>query len=213
MQGSLKALTDEQLCADCGQSSQAMEELVGRYQKLVRACARPYFLVGAEFDDLLQEGMLGLLHAVSLYDPQREVSFQTFAAVCIRNRLISAVRRAGSDKHRLLNDSVPLCTFSLDAPSDEVNLSPTEKSPEELLIGREEYAEFQTQVASALSPLENRVLELYLEGLSYQEIASILNRSAKSVDNAVQRIRKKIARQTIPSVNGKEAVRKYSDPV
>ncbi len=194
MQGSLESLTDEQLCTACGQSSQAMEELVRRYQKLVRIFARPYFLAGADFDDLLQEGMLGLLHAVALYDPGREASFRTFAAVCIRNRLISAVRAAGSPKNRLLNDSVPLCTFSLDAPPDEVNLPPTEKSPEELLIGREEFAEFQSRLSGILSPLENRTLELYLEGLSYREIARFLNKSTKAVDNAVQRIRQKIAR-------------------
>ena len=199
MHGSLNSLSDVQLCAMCGQSSQAMEVLIQRYQKLVRACARPYFLAGADFDDLLQEGMLGLLRAVSLYDSQREVSFRTFAVVCIRNRLISAVRAADSPKNRLLNDSIPLCTFSLDAPPDEVNLPPTEKSPEELLIGKEEFAEFHNRMTSALSPLEKRTLELYLEGLSYHEIAELLNRSIKSVDNAVQRIRKKIARQTIPA--------------
>ena len=194
MQCSLELLTDEQLCSECGESSQAIEELICRYQKLVRACARPYFLAGADFDDLLQEGMLGLLSAVSLYDPKRGTSFKTFAAVCIRNRLISAVRAADSPKHRLLNDSVPLCTFSLDAPPDEVSLPPTEKSPEELLIGREEFAEFQTRLSGALSSLENRTLELYLEGLSYREIAQSLHKSTKTVDNAVQRIRQKIAR-------------------
>ena len=194
MQCSLKQQTDEQLCADCRRSSQAMEELILRYQQLVRACARPYFLAGADFDDLLQEGMLGLLSAVSLYDPMRETSFKTFAAVCIRNRLISAVRAADSPKNRLLNDSVPLCTFSLDPPPDEVSPPPTEKSPEELLIGREEFAEFQTRLTGVLSPLESRTLELYLEGLSYREIAQFLSKSTKTVDNAVQRIRQKIAR-------------------
>lgn len=192
-------LTDEQLCAACSRSGQAMEELIRRHQKLVRACARPYFLAGADADDLFQEGMLGLLHAVTLYDPQRETSFRTFAAVCIRSRLISAVRAAGSPAHRPLNDSVPLHTVSLDAPPDEVNLPPTEQSPEELLIGREEFAEFQKRLSGILSPLENRTLELYLEGLSYREIAQFLHKSTKAVDNAVQRIRQKIARLQPPA--------------
>lgn len=199
MHDHVEMLTDEALCAECMQSAQAVETLVVRYQKLVRASARPYFLAGADFDDLLQEGMLGLLHAVSLYDPKRGTSFKTFAAVCIRNRLISAVRAADSMKHRLLNDSIPLCTFSFDASSDAANLPPTEKSPEELLIGREDFAEFQVRLSSALSPLEQRILELYLEGLSYREIADLLKKSIKSVDNAVQRIRRKIARQNIPA--------------
>ena len=199
MNCSLELLTDEQLCADCGQSGQAVEELVRRYQKLVRRCARPYFLAGAEFDDLLQEGMLGLLHAVSLYDAQRDASFKTFAAVCVRNRMISAVRAADSPKNRLLNDSIPLCTFSLDASTDEPPATPAEKSPEELLIGREEFAEFRERLRGALSPLERRILESYLEGFSYREIAASLHRSTKTVDNAVQRIRKKIARLCPPA--------------
>ena len=199
MNGSLELLTDEQLCADCSRSSQAVEELVRRYQKLVRRCARPYFLAGAEFDDLLQEGMLGLLHAVSLYDAQRDASFRTFAAVCVRNRLISAVRAAESPKNRILNDSIPLCTFSLDAPTDEQPSTPAEKSPEELLIGKEEFAEFRERLWRALSPLERGILELYLEGFSYREIAAHLHRSTKTVDNAVQRIRKKIARLCPPA--------------
>lgn len=212
MQASYHAMTDEQLCAIRDQSDQVMDELVRRYQKLVRACARPYFLAGADFEDLLQEGMLGLFQAISFYNSHREASFRTFAVVCIRNRMISAVRSANSVNNRLLNDSIPLCTFSLDASSDEVNLPPTEKSPEELLIGREEFAEFHDRLTSALSPLEKQILDLYLEGLSYHEIAELLNRSTKSVDNAVQRIRKKAAQHTLPALTA-SAVRRYSDPV
>ena len=192
-------MTDEQLCAACSRSGQATEELIRRHQKLVRACARPYFLAGGDFDDLLQEGMLGLLHAVTLFDPRRETSFKTFAALCIRSRLISAVRSAGSPANRPLNDSIPLHTISLDASPEKVNLPPTEQSPEELLIGREEFAEFQSRLSGILSPLENRTLELYLEGLSYREIAQFLHKSTKAVDNAVQRIRQKIARLQPPA--------------
>lgn len=194
MPESLSSLTDEQLCALCGQSGQALEELVRRFQKLVRICARPYFLTGAEADDLMQEGMLGLLRAAALYDPAREASFRTFAAVCIRSRLVSAVRAAGAPRHKLLNESVPLCSFSLDASSHEAPLSPVEPSPEELLIGQEEFAELRSRLRSALSGLENQVLELYLEGLSYGEIGRALQKSTKTVDNAVQRIRRKLSR-------------------
>ena len=176
-----------------------MEELVRRHRQLVRICARPYFLAGAEADDVLQEGMLGLLHAAATYDAARSASFRTYAAVCIRSRLISAVRASWSAKHRALNDSVPLYAFSLDAPSDEANPTPTEKSPEELLIGREEFAEFQRRLTGVLSPLERQTLSLYLEGLSYREIAQSLHKSAKTVDNAVQRIRQKMARLHPPA--------------
>lgn len=192
---SFENFTDEQLCAACESSIQAMEELVSRYHKLVRVYAIPYFLVGADADDLLQEGLLALVRAVSLYDPTRDTSFKTFAAVCIRNRLISAVRKAESQKNRLLNDSIPLCTFSLDVLSDEVNLPTTESSPEELMIGEETAAEILEQLKSSLSSFERSILVYYLEGLPYHEIAKLLNKSAKSVDNAVQRIRKKAARQ------------------
>lgn len=199
MPSTLKRLTDEQLCAECVRSGQAMEELLRRHQRLVRACARPYFLAGADFDDLLQEGMLGLVHAAATFDPGRGTSFRTYAAVCIRSRLVSAVRAAASPRHRMLNDSVSLYAFSLDAQSDEAHSPPTEKSPEELLIGREEFAEFRRSLSGVLSPMEARTLEWYLEGLSYREIARRLGKSPKAVDNAVQRIRQKAARLHTPA--------------
>lgn len=197
MHGCMQALTDEQLCACCGQSSQAMEELVQRYQKLVRACARPFFLAGADPDDLMQEGMLGLLRAVSAFDSKRETSFRTFAAVCVRSRMISLIRAAGAKGRRPTPDLVH--TFSLDSLPDESGLPTVEQSPEDALIGQEEFDEFRSRLLAVLSPLERRTMELYLQGLSYREIADMLQKSTKSVDNAVQRIRQKLARQTIPA--------------
>ena len=195
----LRQLPDEQLCALSARSGLAMEELVRRHRQLVRVCARPYFLAGADADDVMQEGMLALLHAAATYDASRAASFRTYASLCIRSRLVSAVRSSWSSKHRALNDSVPLYAFSLEPATDEVPTHPTEKSPEELLIGREEFEEFRRQLAGALSPLERQVLALYLEGLSYREIAQQLHRSAKAVDNAVQRIRQKAARLQAPA--------------
>lgn len=202
-QSDITALSDEQLCSACSDWNGAMEELLRRHEKLVRRCARSYFLAGADGDDLIQEGMIGLLHAVTHFDPKREASFRTFATACIRHRLISAVRSAGSAKHLPLNDALPLHTFSLDAPPDEGNPPPTLQSPEELLIGREEFAEFQRRLSGVLTPLEQQTLELYLEGLSYLEIAQFLHKSTKSVDNAVQRIRHKIARLQPPASTAK----------
>lgn len=198
-QSDITLMSDEALCQICGSSDEAREILVRRYEKPVCRWARSYFLVGADGEDLLQEGMIGLLHAIAHFDPKREASFRTFAAACVRNRLISAVRSACSAKHIPLNDALPLHTFSLDAPPDEGNPTPTLQSPEELLIGREEFAEFQRRLSGVLTPLEQRTLELYLEGLSYLEIAQFLQKSTKSVDNAVQRIRHKIARLHIPA--------------
>lgn len=195
MQDCMQMLTDEQLCACCGHSTQAMEELVLRYQKLVRSCARPYFLAGADSEDLLQEGMLGLLRAVAAFDPQRETSFRTFAAVCVRSRMISLIRAAGTKGRRPTEEFVH--TFSLDSLPDEPGLPAAQQSPEDALIGQEEFDEFRSRLLALLSPLEQRTMELYLQGLSYREIADLLQKSTKSVDNAVQRIRQKLARHTI----------------
>jgi len=199
MDQTLNTLTDEQLCAQCQDSQLALELLVQRYQQFVKSYARRFYLTGAELDDLLQEGMVGLLHAVLRFDPRQDVTFKTFAAVCVKNRLVSAMRSELAQKNRALNNSIPLCTFSLDSLSDEMHLAPTEQSPEELLIGRETFLEFQTWLAQVLSPLEKCVLELYLMGLSYGTIADTLQKTTKSVDNAIQRIRQKSARMQYPA--------------
>lgn len=179
--------TDESLCKMARDGSHAAETaLIERYQRLVRACARPLFLEGGDSEDLLQEGLLGLLSAVRSYRPEEEASFKTFAEVCIRSRLLSAVRAAGRAKHRPLNTSIPLDSEGVDeaAPLD----------PEALVIARESFAERLGQMEGRLSGFEKQVLRSYLNGLSYSEIAARTQRSAKSVDNAVQRIRRKLAR-------------------
>lgn len=180
-------LSDLALLRRSAGSDDALELLISRYTRLVRACARPFFLVGGDHEDLLQEGMIGLLTAIRQYDPDSETPFSSFAAVCIRNRLISVVRMAAAQKHTPLNDSVSLhaCSFEWmtnDAP---------EADPEAFCIGKESFAEFQNALESLLSPFEKQVLGLYLKGYSYQEIADSFHKSAKSADNAVQRIRKK----------------------
>lgn len=162
----------------------AEEALIGRYQRLVRACARPLFLAGGDSEDLLQEGLLGLLAAIRSYRPEGEASFKTYAEVCVRSRLFSAVRAAGRAKHRPLNTSVSLEVEGGETPD-----------PEAVVIDRESRAERMHQLESQLSPFEREVLGCYLGGLSYSEIAARTQRSAKSVDNAVQRIRRKLARR------------------
>lgn len=182
-------LTDEELCLEAVSGDRLAEEmLVMRYMRLARACARPYFLAGGDSEDLLQEAMFGLLKAIREYDSTRDASFKTFAEVCIRNRIRSAVTAASRDKHALLNHSVPI---------EEQPLLDSDRAPdpEELFISREEEEERFTVLSRKLSSLEQRILSLYLHGYSYREIGEQVGRSDKSVDNAVQRIRRKAADQ------------------
>jgi len=193
-------LNDEALCAQVASGDRIAEEmLVMRYTRLVRVCARPYFLAGGSGEDLIQEGMMGLLAAVREYRPDRGGSFRTFAETCIKNRLISAIKTATRDKHTPLNDYVSLETPSLDVNADcAAFLSPGSVDPEALLIHQEAYQEQLERLNARLSRFEAEILDYYLSGLSYDDIAVRVNRSPKSVDNAVQRIRRKVAQQ-IPS--------------
>ncbi len=177
---------DEALCARAAAGDRLAEEtLVMRYQRLPRSCARPYFLAGGDSEDLIQEAMFGLLKAIREFDVQRDTSFRTFAEICIRNRIRSAVTAAMRGKHVPLNDSVPF----------ESPMLGNENSPEELFINREEEQEQMTRINRRLSPLEQQILSLYLQGYSYRDIGLQVGRPTKSVDNAVQRIRRKVTEQ------------------
>ncbi|MCC8121335.1 MAG: RNA polymerase sporulation sigma factor SigH [Oscillospiraceae bacterium] len=193
------ASSDEALCIQAAAGNrQAEEELVMRYTRLVRACARPFFLVGGDSEDLIQEGMLGLLSAVRSFQGERAVSFRSFAEVCIRRRLISAVRTACSGKHAPLNSYISFETPSFDRFAERTApmvMGLQQRNPEDILISREQLQEYLNTVKGQLSGFEAKVLASFLTGASYQEIAAQVNRSPKSVDNAVQRIRRKLARQ------------------
>ena len=187
----LEQMSDEALCTALQNGTSAAGDILAhRYRKLVRCCAHPYFLAGGDSEDLLQEGMFGLIKAMREFRADREASFQTFAEVCIRSRLCSVIRASRASKHSPLNESVPLNAFLLDAQPQYSQLD-----PEDLLIDREKAAALLNQVRSQLSELEVRVLDLYLDGCSCGEIAATVGKSYKSVDNAVQRIRRKIGRQ------------------
>ena len=186
--------TDEDLCmAAAAGDSQCESELVRRYGQLVRACARPLFLAGGDSEDLIQEGMLGLLTAIRSFDPARDTAFRTYAAICIRSRLLSAVRAAQGGKHIPLNHSVSFEPPLFDGAN--AHLFSTVESPEDVIIGREELKERLDPLKGQLSELEAQILPPYLSGLSCGEIARRVGRSQKSVDNAIQRIRRKVARQ------------------
>lgn len=178
--------------------SYAEEELVSRYMRLVRICARPLFLAGGESEDLIQEGMFGLLSAVRQYNNEHNASFKTFAEWCIRNRLRSAVKSASSLKHDPLNNRVPLESILSDESQTQAVACAElfQKSPEEQVLVREnkKYTEqLYLSLVSMLSKYEKAVLTYYLEGLSYKEIAKLTGKGDKAVDNAIQRIRRKTA--------------------
>ncbi len=178
--------------------SYAEEELVSRYMRLVRICARPLFLAGGESEDLIQEGMFGLLSAVRQYNNEHNASFKTFAEWCIRNRLRSAVKSASSLKHDPLNNRVPLESILSDESQTQAVACAElfQKSPEEQVLAREnkKYTEqLYLSLVSMLSKYEKAVLTYYLEGLSYKEIAKLTGKGDKAVDNAIQRIRRKTA--------------------
>ncbi len=191
----LSGLSDEALCRLAQQSDgRAMELLVRRCSRMVKTCARPYFLMGADAEDLLQEGMLGLMNAIREYDPERGGSFGSFARLCVTRRIYSAVRAAAAQKHGPLNDSM-----SIDRPLFEdlaeshVQVTAPIGDPETLVIGNEEREELVQRLYSLLSEFEAKVLRLFLDGLSYEEMSGILHKPVKSVDNAIQRIRRKSA--------------------
>ena len=196
---SLKELPDEALCSLAVSGDRAAEELlVTRYNRVVRTCARPFFLAGGDSEDLTQEGMVGLIKAVREFDADKEASFRTFAEVCIRNRLYSALRASAREKHQALNQSVSLDTPDFDSNSYTSGTSSlAQRDPEDSLIDREHTAALLSGVRIQLSEFEAKILGYYLDGLSCREIAETVGRPPKSVDNAVQRIRRKVAQHLI----------------
>ena len=172
----------------------AEETLAKRYARLVRACARPLFLAGGDSEDLIQEGMFGLLSAIRQYDSEAG-SFYNFAEHCIKMRLISAVKSASRLKHFPLNDSMSFEQLSEDSSTLlSVNPEVFRRSPEDMVLARESKEELYSEFSQCLSKLESQVLDEYLDGLSYREIAVKLGKDEKAIDNAVQRIRHKLAR-------------------
>ena len=188
----LERQPDEALCL------LAEEALVTRYNRLVRTCARPFFLAVGDSEDLTQEGMVGLITAVREYDAGKEASFRTFAEICIRSRLYSVLRASARDKQQPLNQSLSLDDSLFDSnPLTSGTSNLAQRNPEDFLIDREHTAALLSGVRKQLSEFEAKILGFYLDGLSCREIAKAVNKPPKSVDNAVQRIRRKVARQLL----------------
>lgn len=173
----------------------AEEVLAERYMRMVRQCARPLFLAGGDSEDLIQEGTFGLVSAIRQFDPGEGTSFHTFAEHCIRMRLLSAIKSASRLKHLPLNDGLSLEQLAEETGSQfSANPFVLRQNPEDLVLARERTEELYSVFAQCLSKLERQVLSCFLDGLSYREIAWKLGKDEKAVDNAVQRIRRKLAR-------------------
>lgn len=189
------AISDSQLLEMCSSGDRmAEEQLAARYLWLVRKCARPLFLAGGDSEDLIQEGMFGLLSGIRQYDAANGASFKTFAEHCIKMRLLSAVKSASRLKHFPLNDGLSLEQLSEESQQSAILIPELfRRSPEELVLARESKEELYFAFTQCLSKMEKQVLALYLDGLCYEDIARSLGKTSKSVDNAVQRIRRKLA--------------------
>ena len=174
---------------------EALEYLLDKYKNFVRARARSYFLVGADHEDIVQEGMIGLYKAIRDYKPDKQSSFRAFAELCVKRQIITAIKTATRQKHVPLNSYVSLNKPLYGEESDRTLLDVIEgrvTNPEELFIGQEDVTHIQDQIGTVLSDLEQQVLDAFLDGKSYQEIAVMLNRHAKSIDNALQRVKRKL---------------------
>ncbi|KAA8995978.1 RNA polymerase sporulation sigma factor SigH [Paenibacillus spiritus] len=176
----------------------ALEHLINKYRNFVRAKARSYFLIGADREDIVQEGMIGLYKAIRDFKGDKLSSFKAFAELCITRQIITAIKTATRQKHIPLNSYVSLDKPIYDEDSDrtlmDVICGSQVLDPEELIINQEEFIGLEDKMAEILSDLERKVLMLYLDGRSYQEIAEDLKRHVKSIDNALQRVKRKLER-------------------
>lgn len=179
-------------------NSDALDFLIHKYRNFVRAKARSYFLIGADREDIVQEGMIGLYKAIRDYKGDKLASFKAFAELCITRQIITAIKTATRQKHIPLNSYVSLDKPIYDEESDRTLMDVISGAkvldPEELIINQEEFDHIEIKMAELLSDLERKVLSLYLDGQSYQEISEELNRHVKSIDNALQRVKRKLER-------------------
>ena len=175
---------------------EAIEYLMNKYKNFVKAKARSYFLIGADKEDIIQEGMIGLYKAIRDYRADKLSSFRAFAELCITRQIITAIKTATRQKHIPLNSYVSLNKPIYDEESDRTLLDVISEqstiNPEDLIISREEMGTIEGKLGDVLSELEWEVLTAYLEGQSYQEMAVELNRHIKSIDNALQRVKRKL---------------------
>ncbi|MGI6184815.1 MAG: RNA polymerase sporulation sigma factor SigH [Candidatus Fimadaptatus sp.] len=175
---------------------EALEYLLNKYKNFVRSKARSYFLIGADHEDIVQEGMIGLYKAIRDFKPEKLSSFRAFAELCITRQIITAIKTATRQKHIPLNSYVSLNKPIYDEESDRTLLDVITEgrvaNPEDMLISQEDVGLIEDRIGQMLSSLEREVLMAYLDGKSYQEIAQELDRHVKSIDNALQRVKRKL---------------------
>jgi RNA polymerase sporulation-specific sigma factor len=175
---------------------EALDFLIQKYKSFVRGKARSYFLIGADREDIVQEGMIGLYKAIRDYRDDKLASFKAFAELCITRQIITAIKTATRQKHVPLNSYISLDKPIYDEDSDRTLMDVIGgvrvADPEELVIHKEEFSDIEYKMAELLSELERNVLLLYLDGRTYQEIAGDLSRHVKSIDNALQRVKRKL---------------------
>ncbi|MDD3655361.1 MAG: RNA polymerase sporulation sigma factor SigH [Atribacterota bacterium] len=190
---------DDRLLVNLANNGNVLAEhyLINRYKRLVKTKARAYFLIGADTEDIIQEGMIGLYKALQNYDNSKLTSFRVFAEICISRQIITAIKKASRKKHKPLNccislnqpiENVEYCDRTLIDIIDDLNIS----DPMNIFLSRERLQELKIILNNLLSNLERKVLEAYLDGKTYRDIALKLKKSSKCVDNAIQRIKKKI---------------------
>ncbi|MBA2176909.1 RNA polymerase sporulation sigma factor SigH [Halobacillus locisalis] len=193
----LSKLDDEAIIERINQGQvQALDYLINKYKNFVRAKARTYFLIGADREDIVQEGMIGLYKAIRDYREGKLSSFKAFAELCVTRQIITAIKTATRQKHIPLNSYVSLDKPIYDEESDRTLLDVIGGSkaidPQELIVNKEKLFDMEEKISELLSDLEKKVLALYLDGQSYQEISVELDRHVKSIDNALQRVKRKL---------------------
>lgn len=207
------AFTDEELIDRLREGdAQITDYIMNKYKNLVRKKAKSMYILGADNDDLIQEGMIGLFKAVRDYDAGRDASFYTFADLCISRQMYNAVQASRREKHAPLNTYISLYTDMTEAESGGMKLlntitSAAETNPEQLMIDRENVADIEAMIEKELSSFEKQVLDLYLTGMSYSQIARVLSRDEKSTDNALQRLKSKLRK----AVNKKSEYRNLTN--
>ena len=192
-----ESMTDEQVVVLAQETdSPALEYLLNKYKNFVRTKARSYFLIGADHEDIVQEGMIGLYKAIRDYKAEKLSSFRAFAELCVTRQIITAIKTATRQKHIPLNSYISLNKPIYEEDSDRTLLDViTEEgmsNPEEMIIDREDLSVIEGKIGQMLSDLEKEVLVRYMEGKSYVEIAGEMHRHVKSIDNALQRIKRKL---------------------
>ena len=190
-------MTDEEIALLARDGDDAAQEfLLNKYKNFVRSKARSYFLIGADHEDIVQEGMIGLFKAIRDFRPDKLSSFRAFAELCVTRQIITAIKTATRQKHIPLNSYVSLNKPIYEEESDRTLLDVITEgwvtNPEDLLISKEDLSSIEGQIGEMLSGLEKQVLFYYLDGKSYQEISEDLGRHVKSIDNALQRVKRKL---------------------